>query len=41
MTKDHPRSSRQRYRRFLQDYKLRRLDDAAQAAGEQKQLDDA
>ena len=29
--KDHPRSSRQRYRGFVQDYKQRRLDEAIEA----------
>ena len=33
MSQDHPRSSRQRYRRFVQDYQLHRLDEAL----EQKQ----
>ncbi|MFI5178612.1 MAG: hypothetical protein ACHQO8_08615, partial [Vicinamibacterales bacterium] len=28
----YPRSSRQRYRRFREDYRLRRLDDAADGA---------
>ncbi|HUG39442.1 MAG TPA: ABC transporter ATP-binding protein [Longimicrobiales bacterium] len=32
MPQEHPRSSRQRYRSFLNDYRLRRLDDAAEAA---------
>jgi ATP-binding cassette subfamily B protein/subfamily B ATP-binding cassette protein MsbA len=32
MSKDHPRSSRQRYKRFRQDYKLRRLDDEVEEA---------
>ncbi len=30
----HPRSSRERYRKFLQDYKGRRLDDSTEAEGE-------
>ena len=30
----HPRSSRERYRKFLQDYKARRLDAAAEEGGE-------
>jgi ATP-binding cassette subfamily B protein/subfamily B ATP-binding cassette protein MsbA len=30
MSKEHPRSSRQRYARFRQDYKLRRLDEATE-----------
>ncbi len=39
----HPRSSRQRYRRFLQDYKERRLDDSGDpgedgSAGESRRL---
>src|SRR5688572_12422538 len=28
MKKDHPQSSRQRYRSFVEDYRLRRLDEA-------------
>ena len=31
MTNDHPRSSRQRYRRFVEDYRLGRLDDVTEA----------
>jgi ATP-binding cassette subfamily B protein/subfamily B ATP-binding cassette protein MsbA len=31
MKKEHPRSSRQRYRSFVEDYKLRRLDEAIDA----------
>src|SRR6266568_868327 len=31
MSKDHPRSSRRRYSRFVDDYKRRRLDEAADA----------
>ncbi len=37
----HPRSSRQRYRAFRQDYKQRRLDDAAAAGEEQRRPDDS
>ena len=33
MKTEHPRSSRQRYRSFVEDYKLRRLDDAIEADG--------
>jgi ATP-binding cassette subfamily B protein/subfamily B ATP-binding cassette protein MsbA len=33
MTMNHARSSRQRYRGFLQDYRLKRLDDSTEAAG--------
>lgn len=33
MSKRRPRSSRQRYREFVQDYKQRRLDEVTQAAG--------
>src|SRR6185369_15976044 len=36
MSKDHPRSSRQRYRRFVQDYQQRRLDDAVEKGGDRK-----
>ena len=32
MKRDHPRSSRQRYRGFVEDYRLRRLDDEADGA---------
>jgi ATP-binding cassette subfamily B protein len=35
MKQDHPRSSRQRYRSFVQDYKNRRLDDTASDAKRQ------
>jgi len=38
--KEHPRSSRDRYRRFVQDYKQRRLDDSEEAGENQKQRDD-
>jgi ATP-binding cassette subfamily B protein/subfamily B ATP-binding cassette protein MsbA len=38
--KEHPRSSRDRYRHFVQDYKLQRLDDAEEADENQKQRDD-
>ena len=40
MAQDHPRSSRQRYRRFLEDYKHRRLDDSTDGADGRKQLED-
>jgi ATP-binding cassette, subfamily B, bacterial len=39
MKQDYSRSSRQRYRRFLQDYRERRLDDSA-AAGESATADE-
>jgi ATP-binding cassette subfamily B protein/subfamily B ATP-binding cassette protein MsbA len=32
MSKDHPRSSRQRHRQFIEDYRKRRLDDAEEGA---------
>src|SRR5262249_23745141 len=35
-TKRHPRSSRERYRVFVQDYKERRLDDPAESGKEDK-----
>src|SRR5688572_13008313 len=41
MSKEHPRSSRQRYRRFVQDYKHSRLDEVAEASENQKRLPDA
>ena len=37
----HTHSSRQRYRRFVGDYKQRRLDDLADAGDEQKRLEAA
>src|SRR2546426_3790348 len=36
-----PRSSRRRYRAFVQDYKDRRLDDSAEGGEEPKRLDDS
>jgi ATP-binding cassette subfamily B protein/subfamily B ATP-binding cassette protein MsbA len=39
--KDHARSSRDRYRRFVQDYKQKRLDDSEEADENQKRRDDA
>lgn len=40
-TTSHPRSSRQRYRRFVQDYKQRRLDDLTDASdGQRRPADD-
>ncbi len=36
----HARSSRQRYRGFVQDYKQRRLDEVAEASEDQKKLND-
>jgi ATP-binding cassette subfamily B protein/subfamily B ATP-binding cassette protein MsbA len=38
MSHDRPRSSRQRYRGFVEDYKHRRLDDATDAAAGKKPL---
>ena len=37
----HPRSSRQRYRAFVQDYRSRRLDDTAEADGTRRSEDTA
>src|SRR6185503_15274743 len=39
--KEHPRSSRDRYRRFVQDYKHKRLDDPEDADESQKSRDDS
>ncbi|MFN2399215.1 MAG: ABC transporter ATP-binding protein [Gemmatimonadaceae bacterium] len=39
MKKDHPRSSRQRYRSFVEDYKNRRLDDSTEAGDDGKHPD--
>jgi len=39
--KEHPRSSRDRYRRFVQDYKLQRLDDTEENGEHQKPADDS
>src|SRR6266536_3076101 len=39
--KDNARSSRHRYRRFVQDYKHRRLDDSEEANENQKRRDDS
>jgi ATP-binding cassette, subfamily B, bacterial len=36
MSQDHPRSSRQRYRRFVADYRQGRLDDAHETPGSDK-----
>jgi ATP-binding cassette subfamily B protein len=41
MKKDHPRSSRQRYKSFVQDYKLGQLDDATEARQDGKTPDDS
>jgi ATP-binding cassette subfamily B protein/subfamily B ATP-binding cassette protein MsbA len=41
MKKDHPRSSRQRYKSFVQDYKLGQLDDATEARQDGKAPDDS
>ena len=41
MKTEHPRSSRQRYRSFVEDYRLRRIDDAIDAAGEAKKPESA
>ncbi len=35
----HPRSSRQRYREFVRDYKLRRLDEPAEADTDKERVD--
>ncbi len=35
-----PRPSRERYERFVDDYRHRRLDDAVAAAGQPRQLED-
>jgi ATP-binding cassette subfamily B protein len=40
-TNSHPRSSRQRYRVFVQDYKEQRLDDPADSGKDQKQPADS
>lgn len=37
--KEHPRSSRDRYRRFVQDYKHQRLDDSEESDESQKPQD--
>jgi len=37
---NRPRSSRQRYLLFVQDYKHRRLDDEVEAGENQKQIED-
>src|SRR5204863_978608 len=37
----HARSSRKRYRGFVQDYKHQRLDDLVEADGDQKRRDDS
>jgi len=39
--KEHPRSSRDRYRHFVQDYKAQRLDDSEEAGENRKQGDDS
>src|SRR5215211_5724499 len=41
MSSEQPRSSRQRYRGFVDDYKARRLDDATEARDAQRRLDDS
>jgi ATP-binding cassette subfamily B protein/subfamily B ATP-binding cassette protein MsbA len=38
--KEHPRSSRDRYRRFVQDYKEQRLDDSEESGENQKHRDE-
>ena len=38
---NHQRSSRQRYRRFVEDYRAKRLDAQLEAEGKEKALDDA
>jgi ATP-binding cassette subfamily B protein/subfamily B ATP-binding cassette protein MsbA len=40
MPQEHPRSSRDRYRRFVQDYKHQRLDDSDENGENQKPRDD-
>src|SRR5690348_2734315 len=40
MSQDRPRSSRERYREFVRDYQLRRLDEATQQKSEGKRPDD-
>lgn len=40
MSPDRPRSSRQRYLRFVEDYRLRRLDDALEQGDGQRKLAD-
>jgi ATP-binding cassette subfamily B protein len=40
-SKDHPRSSRQRYRSFVEDYKHRRLDEAIEATEDRNRSDGA
>src|SRR5437867_1338306 len=40
MSKDRPRSSRQRYRGFVEDYKQRRLDEAVDILEGKKKLED-
>lgn len=39
MSKEHPRSSRQRYRRFVQDYRRQRLDELLEESGDRKHSD--
>ena len=39
MSQDHPRSSRQRYRRFVEDYRLRRLDEVLEASDKPKLIE--
>jgi ATP-binding cassette subfamily B protein/subfamily B ATP-binding cassette protein MsbA len=41
MAQERPRSSRQRYRRFVEDYRHRRLDDLAEKAEGERRPDDA
>ncbi len=40
MSKDHPRSSRQHYRGFLEDYRQRKLDDTTDGGDTPKPVDD-
>jgi ATP-binding cassette subfamily B protein/subfamily B ATP-binding cassette protein MsbA len=40
MSHDHPRSSRQRYRRFVQDYRQHRLDESEEPRRDEKQTGD-
>jgi hypothetical protein len=39
--KEHPRTSRERYRRFVEDYKKQRLDDTGEDKEGPRQPDDA
>jgi hypothetical protein len=39
MSRDHPRSSRQQYRRFVDDYRKRRLDDAVDDTSDKRAVE--